>query len=45
MKRAGEAALRFLRTRWPMAHRIVLVCAAQQCRCRLRAGALAHAPD
>jgi NAD(P)H-hydrate epimerase len=26
MKRAGEAALRFLRTRWPMAHRIVIVC-------------------
>jgi NAD(P)H-hydrate epimerase len=25
MKRAGEAALRFLRTRWPMAHRIVIV--------------------
>src|SRR5438445_12968263 len=28
MKRAGEGALRFLRTRWPMAHRIVLVCGA-----------------
>jgi NAD(P)H-hydrate epimerase len=26
MKRAGEAALRYLRTRWPMAHRIVIVC-------------------
>jgi len=26
MKRAGEGALRFLRTRWPMAHRIVVVC-------------------
>lgn len=26
MKRAGEAALRILRTRWPMAHRIVVVC-------------------
>jgi ADP-dependent NAD(P)H-hydrate dehydratase / NAD(P)H-hydrate epimerase len=26
MKRAGEAALRVLRTRWPMAHRIVIVC-------------------
>jgi ADP-dependent NAD(P)H-hydrate dehydratase / NAD(P)H-hydrate epimerase len=26
MKRAGEGALRFLRTRWPMAHRIVIVC-------------------
>ncbi|HYB32008.1 MAG TPA: NAD(P)H-hydrate dehydratase [Steroidobacteraceae bacterium] len=26
MKRAGEAALRYLRTRWPMAHRIVVVC-------------------
>jgi ADP-dependent NAD(P)H-hydrate dehydratase / NAD(P)H-hydrate epimerase len=26
MKRAGEAALRFLRTRWPMSHRIVIVC-------------------
>jgi ADP-dependent NAD(P)H-hydrate dehydratase / NAD(P)H-hydrate epimerase len=26
MKRAGEAALRFLRTRWPMVHRIVIVC-------------------
>src|SRR5580658_2288792 len=26
MKRAGEAALRFLRARWPMAHRIVIVC-------------------
>src|SRR5207302_1909372 len=25
-KRAGEAALRYLRTRWPMAHRIVIVC-------------------
>jgi ADP-dependent NAD(P)H-hydrate dehydratase / NAD(P)H-hydrate epimerase len=28
MKRAGEAALRCLRTRWPMAHRIVIVCGA-----------------
>jgi hydroxyethylthiazole kinase-like uncharacterized protein yjeF len=26
MKRAGEAALRFLRSQWPMAHRIVIVC-------------------
>src|SRR5215831_4391892 len=26
MKRAGEAALRYLRTRWPMAHRVVVVC-------------------
>ena len=26
MKRAGEAALRVLRTRWPMAHVIVIVC-------------------
>jgi len=26
MKRAGEAALRFLRTRWPTAHGIVIVC-------------------
>ncbi len=26
MKRAGEAALRYLRTRWPMSHRIVVVC-------------------
>ncbi len=26
MKRAGEAALRVLRGRWPMAHRIVVVC-------------------
>ena len=26
MKRAGEAALRHLRSRWPMAHRIVVVC-------------------
>jgi ADP-dependent NAD(P)H-hydrate dehydratase / NAD(P)H-hydrate epimerase len=26
MKRAGEAALRFLRSRWPMSHRIVIVC-------------------
>ena len=26
MKRAGEAALRYLRTRFPMAHRIVIVC-------------------
>src|ERR1700756_2907893 len=26
MKRAGEAALRYLRTRWPMAHRILIVC-------------------
>jgi len=26
MKRAGEGALRYLRTRWPMAHSIVIVC-------------------
>jgi ADP-dependent NAD(P)H-hydrate dehydratase / NAD(P)H-hydrate epimerase len=26
MKRAGEAALRLMRQRWPMAHRIVIVC-------------------
>jgi ADP-dependent NAD(P)H-hydrate dehydratase / NAD(P)H-hydrate epimerase len=26
MKRAGEAALRFLRTRWPTCHRVVIVC-------------------
>ena len=26
MKRAGEAALRVLRTRWPTAHRLVIVC-------------------
>jgi ADP-dependent NAD(P)H-hydrate dehydratase / NAD(P)H-hydrate epimerase len=26
MKRAGEAALRALRSRWPMAHRIVVIC-------------------
>src|SRR3569833_2718884 len=26
MKRPGEGALRFLRSRWPMAHRIVSVC-------------------
>src|SRR5579884_2334392 len=26
MRRAGEAALRYMRTRWPMAHRIVIVC-------------------
>jgi NAD(P)H-hydrate epimerase len=26
MKRAGEAALRYLRTRFPVAHRIVIVC-------------------
>src|SRR6185437_12982259 len=26
MKRAGEASLRYLRTRWPLAHRIVIVC-------------------
>ncbi len=26
MKRAGEAALRIMRTRWPMAHDIVVVC-------------------
>jgi ADP-dependent NAD(P)H-hydrate dehydratase / NAD(P)H-hydrate epimerase len=26
MKRAGEASLRFLRARWPTAHRIVIVC-------------------
>jgi NAD(P)H-hydrate epimerase len=26
MKRAGEAALRYLRTRWPMAHRVVITC-------------------
>jgi NAD(P)H-hydrate epimerase len=26
MKRAGEAALRYLRSRWPMAYRIAIVC-------------------
>jgi ADP-dependent NAD(P)H-hydrate dehydratase / NAD(P)H-hydrate epimerase len=26
MKRAGEGALRYLRSRWPMAHRIVVIC-------------------
>ncbi|MBS0366094.1 MAG: NAD(P)H-hydrate dehydratase [Proteobacteria bacterium] len=26
MKRAGEAALRCLRSRWPMAHRVVIAC-------------------
>jgi ADP-dependent NAD(P)H-hydrate dehydratase / NAD(P)H-hydrate epimerase len=26
MKRAGEAALRYLRTRYPVAHRVVIVC-------------------
>lgn len=26
MKRAGEAALRYLRSRWPTSHRIVIVC-------------------
>src|ERR1700753_4112261 len=26
MKSAGEAALRYLRTRWAIAHRIVIVC-------------------
>ncbi len=26
MKRAGESALRFLRTRWPTCHRIAIVC-------------------
>src|ERR1700728_1921364 len=26
MKRAGESALRALRSRWPMAHRVVVVC-------------------
>jgi ADP-dependent NAD(P)H-hydrate dehydratase / NAD(P)H-hydrate epimerase len=26
MKRAGEAALRYLRSRWPTAHRIAIVC-------------------
>ena len=26
MKRAGEAALRYLRTRYPLAHRVVIVC-------------------
>lgn len=26
MKRAGEAALRYLRSRWPRCHRIVIVC-------------------
>ncbi|HTY94962.1 MAG TPA: NAD(P)H-hydrate dehydratase [Steroidobacteraceae bacterium] len=26
MKRAGEAALRYLRARWPMAYRVVIVC-------------------
>lgn len=28
MKRAGEASLRIMRTRWPMAHEIVIVCGA-----------------
>jgi ADP-dependent NAD(P)H-hydrate dehydratase / NAD(P)H-hydrate epimerase len=28
MKRAGEAALRYMRQRWPMAHRVVIVCGA-----------------
>jgi hydroxyethylthiazole kinase-like uncharacterized protein yjeF len=28
MKRAGEAALRYLRARWPMVNRIVIVCGA-----------------
>lgn len=28
MKRAGEAALRYLRTRFPVSHRIVIVCGA-----------------
>jgi NAD(P)H-hydrate epimerase len=28
MKRAGEAALRYLRQRWPTVHRIVIVCGA-----------------
>ncbi|MDE2449522.1 MAG: NAD(P)H-hydrate dehydratase [Gammaproteobacteria bacterium] len=28
MKRAGEAALRYMRTRFPVAHRIVIVCGA-----------------
>ncbi len=28
MKRAGEAALRYLRQRWPTSHRIVIVCGA-----------------
>jgi len=28
MKRAGEAALRYLRTRFPVAHRVVIVCGA-----------------
>src|SRR3984885_10939330 len=28
MKRAGEGALRYLRTQWPMAYRIVVVCGA-----------------
>jgi hydroxyethylthiazole kinase-like uncharacterized protein yjeF len=26
MKRAGEASLRMMRTRWPMAHQVVIVC-------------------
>ena len=26
MKRAGEAALRYLRSRWPTAYRVVIVC-------------------
>lgn len=26
MKRAGEAALRYLRTRWPMSHHVTIVC-------------------
>ncbi|MBV8909749.1 MAG: NAD(P)H-hydrate dehydratase [Gammaproteobacteria bacterium] len=28
MKRAGEAALRYMRTRYPVAHRVVIVCGA-----------------
>jgi NAD(P)H-hydrate epimerase len=28
MKRAGEASLRMMRTRWPMAHQLVIVCGA-----------------
>ncbi|MCU0761027.1 MAG: NAD(P)H-hydrate dehydratase [Steroidobacteraceae bacterium] len=28
MKRAGEASLRMMRTRWPMAHQVVIVCGA-----------------
>ena len=30
MKRAGEAALRYLRSRWPMAYRIAIVCGSRE---------------